>query len=138
MALKILYETTVKNEYADDGITTSSQGKSLLIKPTLSQEVGHNPGELLAFSWATCLEATLRYVCHIKNLKPKTYTTVTYMMQTDEGPPKGYQFIYEAVLHMNIEDETVRQALLEETHLRCPISKLLKSSNIRLMTQEIK
>lgn len=138
MALKILYETTVKNEYADDGVITSSQGKSLLIKPTLSQEIGHNPGELLAFSWATCLEATLRYVCHIKNVKPKTYTTVKYMMLIDEGPPKGYKFMYEAVLHMSIEDESLRQLLLEETHLRCPISKLLKTSNIRLSTQEIK
>jgi len=138
MALKILYETTVKNEYADDGIITSSQGKSLLIKPTLSQEVGHNPGELLAFSWATCLEATLRYVCQMKNLNPTTYTTVKYMMQIDQGPPRGYQFLYEAVLYMNIEDESLRQTLLEETHLRCPISKLLNKSNIRLSTQEIK
>lgn len=138
MSLKILYETTVKNDAADDGIVTSTKGKSLQIKSTLSKEVGHNPGELLAFSWATCLESTLRYVCKIKNIQLTSYTTVKYLMLTDDRPPKGYKFMYEATLYMSTSDETLRQTLLEETHLRCPISKLLNRDYIQLKTEAIK
>lgn len=132
MTTKVLYESIVKNEYADHGVVKSSQGKTISIKPTLSKDKGHNPGELFAFSWATCLEATFRYVCHIRHIKTTSYTTVTFKMLTDDGPPKGYQFFYEATIHMDIENEDERESLLQETHLRCPISKLINKKYISL------
>ena len=138
MAIKVLYESVIRNDQADDGVVTSSKGKSINIKPTLSRELGHNPGELLAFSWATCLEATLRYVLERRHIETSSYTEVKYLMLIDEGPPKGYKFQYEATLFMDTEDEDLRQSLLEETHQRCPISKLLNSSSITLKTEKIK
>ncbi|MGA0351534.1 MAG: OsmC family protein [Acholeplasmataceae bacterium] len=138
MSRKVLYESVVTNKQADHGFVTSSKGKSLEIKPTLSKELGHNPGELLAFSWATCLESTLRYVCEKRNIITTSYTSVRFVMHIDQGPPRGYKFFYEATLFMAIEGEQLRQSLLEETHLRCPISKLLKPESVTLKTEKIK
>jgi osmotically inducible protein OsmC len=129
---KRLYSITIKNTHADQGFSTSSSGRSLLFKPTLKKEDGYNPGELLAFSWATCLESTLRYVLEIQSLTFKTYTEVDFHMELDQGPPVGYQFYYDARLYIDTEDDALINMLVEETHQRCPISKLLQAKNIQI------
>ena len=129
---KRLYSITIKNTHADDGIAVSSTGRSLPFKSTLKQEDGYNPGELLAFSWATCLESTLRYILEIQNLNYRSYTEVDFHMELDQGPPVGYQFFYEARLYIETNDINKIEALVKETHQRCPISKLLNEKNIQL------
>jgi len=129
---KRLYSITIRNMHADDGIATSSTGRSLSFKSTLKQEDGFNPGELLAFSWATCLESTLRYVLEINHLKYRSYTEVDFHMELDQGPPVGYQFYYEARLYIETEDIKKIDELVNETHQRCPISKLLNENHIQL------
>lgn len=129
---KRLYSITIKNTHADDGVAVSSTGRSLPFKSTLKHEDGYNPGELLAFSWATCLESTLRYVLDIQNLKYKSYTEVDFHMELDQGPPVGYQFYFEARLYIETDDIKRIEELVNETHRRCPISKLLKEKNIQV------
>lgn len=135
---KILYESVIKNIHADSGQVTSSSGNALNISPTLSPEQGHNPGELLAFSWATCLEATMRYVFERRGLNVKSQTEVKFSMCVDDHPPRGYKFQYEAILYMSLADEALRLDILNETHQRCPISKLLKDHAISLIHKELK
>lgn len=129
---KRLYSITIKNTHADDGVAVSSTGRSLPFKATLKQEDGYNPGELLAFSWATCLESTLRYVLDIQKLSFSSYTEVDFHMELDQGPPAGYQFYYEARLYIETDDIIKIDELVDETHQRCPISKLLNDTNIKL------
>jgi len=135
---KRLYSITITNTQADHGFATSTSGRSLAFKPTLKKEDGFNPGELLAFSWATCLESTLRYVLEIKSMAFKTYTEVDFHMELDQGPPIGYQFYYNARLYMDTDDMTFIHMLVEETHQRCPISKLLKTHNISIKGMSLK
>ena len=129
---KRLYSITITNTQADHGFATSTSGRSLHFKPTLKKEDGFNPGELLAFSWATCLESTLRYVLEINSMSFKTYTEVDFHMELDQGPPIGYQFYYDARLYMDTDDVIQIKNFVEETHQRCPISKLLKTRNITI------
>lgn len=129
---KRLYSITIKNTKADNGFAVSSTGRTLPFKPTLKTEDGYNPGELLAFSWATCLESTLRYVLEIQNFNYRSYTEVDFHMELEQGPPVGYQFYYEARLYIETEDLIKIDELVKETHQRCPISKLLQEKNIKL------
>lgn len=129
---KRLYSITIKNTNADDGYATSTTGRSLPFKPTLKKEDGFNPGELLAFSWATCLESTLRYVLELHKISCKSYTEVDFHMEFDQNPPVGYQFFYEARLYIETENTTLMNTLVKETHQRCPISKLIQEKNIKI------
>jgi len=135
---KRLYSVTISNTHADNGISSSSSGRTLNFKPTLKLENGFNPGELLAFSWATCLESTLRYVCEVHGVSIKSYTEVDFHMELDQGPPVGYQFYYVARLYMDIKDQTRIDQYVKETHQRCPISKLLQEKNIFIKGYPIK
>ncbi len=135
---KRLYSVTISNTHADNGISSSSSGRTLNFKPTLKQENGFNPGELLAFSWATCLESTLRYVFEVHGVSIKSYTEVDFHMELDQGPPVGYQFYYVARLYMDIKDQTRIDQFVKETHQRCPISKLLQEKNISIKGYPIK
>jgi organic hydroperoxide reductase OsmC/OhrA len=129
---KRLYSITIKNTDADDGYASSNTGRTLPFKPTLKKEDGFNPGELLAFSWATCIESTLRYVLELHTMSLKSYTEVDFHMELDEHPPVGYQFYYEARLYIETDDFQLIDKLVKETHQRCPISKLLQEKNIKI------
>ena len=74
----------------------------------------------------------MRYVLEIQSLTFKTYTEVDFHMELDQGPPVGYQFYYDARLYIDTEDDALINMLVEETHQRCPISKLLQAKNIQI------
>jgi organic hydroperoxide reductase OsmC/OhrA len=127
---KELYKVCISNKIGDFGIVTSTSGRNLGVAPTLGHEEGYNPGELIAFSWATCLEATLRYVLSLRAIVTTSYTDVYFTMTYDLKHPKGYQFLYEAKIFLDVDNQSLIDSLVEETHLRCPVSKLLSKENI--------
>ena len=135
---KELYKIKVKNTVGDMGVVSSSSSREINVSPTLGEENGFNPGELIAFSWSTCLEATLRYVKKIRGLSFDSYTEVTYTMTYDENTPKGLKFLYHADLYMDTTDEQLIETCLSDTHKRCPVSKLLDENNISIQGHSIK
>lgn len=135
---KELYKVHIKNEHADQGESYSSSGRTIRFSPTLELGEGYNPGELLAFSWSTCLEATLRYVLSLRSLEIKSYTEVTFTMTYDLREPKGYVFLYDAKLYLDMSDQSLIDSCVNETHQRCPISKILNSEYIQIQGFPIK
>jgi lipoyl-dependent peroxiredoxin len=135
---KELYKIKVTNTVGDMGVVSSTTSRSILVSPTLGVENGFNPGELIAFSWATCLEATLRYVKKLRGLSFDSYTEVTYTMTYDEQTPKGLRFLYHADLYMDTDDESIIEICLNDTHKRCPVSKILVDQNITIKGHTIK
>lgn len=135
---KELYKIKVTNTVGDFGVIHSSTSRQLNVSPTLGEENGFNPGELIAFSWATCLEATLRYVKKLKGISFDSHTEVTYTMTYDEKSPKGLKFLYHADLYMDTEDALLIEMCLSDTHKRCPVSKILDDQNITIKGHSIK
>ena len=66
--MKILYKSLIENEIGDYSEIYSINGKKIRFNPTHIDQDGHNPGELIAFSWCTCLQATLKYVLKTKGI----------------------------------------------------------------------
>lgn len=135
---KELYKIKVSNTIGDMGIVSSTTSRTIQVSPTLGDENGFNPGELIAFSWATCLEATLRYVKKLRGFTFDSYTEVTYTMTYDEQIPKGLKFLYHADLYMDTEDVSLIETCLNDTHKRCPVSKILDDKNITIKGHTIK
>lgn len=135
---KELYKIKVTNTIGDMGVVTSTTSRTIQVSPTLGVENGFNPGELIAFSWATCLEATLRYVKKLRGISFDSFTEVTYTMTYDENTPKGLKFLYHADVYMDTKDTSLIETCLLDTHKRCPVSKILDDQNITIKGHVIK
>jgi lipoyl-dependent peroxiredoxin len=135
---KELYKIKVTNTIGDMGVVSSTTSRTIQVSPTLGVENGFNPGELIAFSWATCLEATLRYVKKLRGISFDSYTEVTYTMTYDENTPKGLKFLYHADVYMDTKDTSLIEMFLLDTHKRCPVSKILDDQNITIKGHAIK
>jgi organic hydroperoxide reductase OsmC/OhrA len=68
----------------------------------------------------------------------KSYTEVTFTMTYDVKEPKGYVFLYDATLYLDSNDHALIDACVNETHQRCPISKILNSQFIKIQGSPIK
>jgi organic hydroperoxide reductase OsmC/OhrA len=59
-------------------------------------------------------------------------------MTYDQKEPKGYLFLYEAKLFMDTDDQVFIQDCVDETHQRCPISKILNPHYLKIKGYSIK
>jgi osmotically inducible protein OsmC len=130
--MKILYKSLIENEIGDNSEIYSINGKKIRFNPTHIDQDGHNPGELIAFSWCTCLQATLKYVLKTKGYNVYSKTTVEYLKLYESNEKKEFRFQYKAILYIDISDKDIRNDLMIEVHNRCPVSKLLKTENITI------
>jgi lipoyl-dependent peroxiredoxin len=129
---KILYEVTVKNDVLEYGTLYASTNRQLSVAPSNDGENDFNAGELLAFSWSTCLGGTLGYVLKTRQLEVSHHIDVTFKKKLDMGNPRGYHFFFDALIKLGLSDQNLIDDIVKETHQRCPISKLLKKEFVTL------
>lgn len=129
---KILYEMIVKNDTLEKGTLYASTNRQLNIGPSNQGEENFNAGELLAFSWSTCLGGTLGYVLKTRELDVTHHIEVKFKKTLDMGHPRGYHFFFDAVITLGLNDPSLIDEIVKETHQRCPISKLLNQNFVTL------
>ncbi|NLK12731.1 MAG: osmotically inducible protein OsmC [Candidatus Phytoplasma sp.] len=121
-----IYKGIAYNKNGTNGLAYTKDGLSVNLTPINSNGGGTNPEELLALSWAACLNSTAKSILRLKNID--TESLVKVEVDIDRVEKKGLIFIpkaYLAVKGMNLEDTL---DILNIAHKNCPVSKLLKSN----------
>lgn len=91
-----------------------------------------NPEELLALSWATCLNAAARVVAG-PGVAVETTAHVSLHRRIDGN---GFEFSADAKLRFAGKDATESERLAAEAHARCPVSRMLSgASPVTVSTQ---
>lgn len=123
-----LFTTTVRN---DEGLEGTAKvlggGLAVLTSNPMNQKPGTNPEELIALSWATCLNTTIRF--NLKRHKYKNYQEidVTVDIQVDymreEDSDQTY-FKFHLTQKVDLPQEEA-ETIVTEAHTRCPVSKIV-------------
>ncbi|CCV64958.1 OsmC/Ohr family protein [Alteracholeplasma palmae J233] len=118
-----MYKAIAYNKYGTNGESYTKDGLEVTLAPLTSEKKGTNPEELLALSWAACLNATARSILNLSGKTNKIHVRVEVDLEKDV--PKG--LIFKPVAYMAVEGFTLEEAkfLAEKAHKHCPVSKLL-------------
>lgn len=123
--MKKLYHTEVVN---DQGMVGSAYVKgdhelSVVTSSPTSPDPGTNPEQLLALSWATCLNATIEILLKNKGLDHKSRVEV----QVDYIEADNGDHYFDLLVLPSIEGLTIAAAspLIEAAEKRCPVSKIV-------------
>lgn len=128
----MLYSVTATNEQGIRGEVRLSNGKRVFTSHPLTEDNGYNPEELLALSWATCLNATIESLLSQQSAPPKSCVSVKVNLEK-EPAQSGYYFNVQAYASIQDWDLAMAEALIMQAHARCPVSKLLdKASTVSL------
>lgn len=119
----MLYEVTVINTDGINGVVISSSGETFETSHPTSSQKGTNPEELLATSWATCLNATIQALLSArgyKGLRSRVRVNVSLHQEN-----VGYRFELSAMA--SIENLSFEEAMsiVHSADKRCPVSKIL-------------
>lgn len=119
-----IYKTTAINETIVPNQTRIVDGLALSMTPPLDEAEGSNPEQLLAMSWATCLNATSQALLKARKLDHKSRVRVDVELHK-EGNGSGFYF--SASAYLAIEGLTLEESerLVRQAHERCPVSKLI-------------
>jgi len=128
MTRERLYHTEVENVTGLAGHvkTVTSDDLDVLTSGPLNDEPGTNPEQLLAASFATCLNATIEAEEKRRQLRHESVVRVGVDMGYDT---KGFQFFVQAqviIPHVSQQEAT---DMLDIVAQRCPVSKLLVSND---------
>lgn len=83
-----------------------------------------NPEQLLALAWATCLNGTAQVL-----VAEQRRTNVRVEVQLHPVVPgPGYEFRVDAFLSAEGMTDAETADLLERSHARCPVSKLIRGA----------
>ena len=121
------YQTEARNDTGGDGMSRVVGGMEVAVSSPLAPEfdpAASNPEQLLALSWATCLNATAQAVVQ---QGVRTNVRVTAELH-DAAPGPGFEFHVDAYLSVEGADSTETERVLAAAHARCPVSKLLAAA----------
>lgn len=113
--------------WVDDGLRVNVES------PTAADRNGAtNPEELLALSWATCLNAAARVVAG-PGVDVAATASVSLHQRSDGD---GFEFAAHARLHFPGKSAAESERLAAEAHARCPVSRMLSgASQVRVSAQ---
>jgi len=122
--MSVRYRTSASNDDGGSGVSRVPGGLAVAVANPL--DPGHdpaasNPEQLLALSWATCLNATAQAVVQRER---RTAVRVEVAMRDAEGRT-GYEFVVTAFVSAEGLDEVATARLAADAHDRCPVSRLL-------------
>ncbi len=120
----MLYQTRVSNQDGIKGQLYFSDNQELATKHPLEEGPGYNPEQLIASAWATCLNATIQALLEARGLQHESKVEIEVTLCREKEEP-GYYFPVDAqaaIDQLNLEDAEV---IINQAHLRCPVSKLL-------------
>lgn len=123
--MKKLYHTEVVNDQGMSGSAFVKGDHELAVvtsSPT-SSDPGTNPEQLLALSWATCLNATLEILLKKRGIDKKSRVEVHIDYMEDENSNHYFSLnLFASIETMSVEEAT---PLVEEAQKRCPVSKIV-------------
>ncbi|MDE8143230.1 OsmC family protein [Erysipelothrix rhusiopathiae] len=119
-----IYKTTAINETTVPNQTRIKDGLALTMTPPLDQQEGSNPEQLLAMSWATCLNATTQALLKARKLEHNSRVRVEVDLHKEAN---GVGFYFSAYAYLAVEGFTLEESerLVRQAHERCPVSKLI-------------
>lgn len=121
----MLYEVIVTNDKGIEGIVTSSSGEQFLTSHPTNDAPGTNPEELLAASWATCLNATIQALLSARGYdQRRSCVRVTVSLHKENS---GFYFAMDAQASVEMLSIEEARLVVEAAHKRCPVSKMIGS-----------
>ncbi len=125
-----LYTAVARNSTGVNGESTAEGGLTVAVAspPTGagSAPAGTtNPEELLALSWATCLNAAARVVAGV-GVEVSARVEISLHAR---GAADGYEFSGRAELFFAGIEEPQAEALAAAAHARCPVSRMLAGTS---------
>lgn len=133
----MIYQTRVSKHDAINGHLLFSDNEALATKHPLEAGAGYNPEQLIASAWATCLNATIQSLLEAQGSKRRSKVDITVTLCKEDNGPGYYYFQVdaEAAIEGLVPDDA--QEIVEQAHLRCPVSKLLAGAKtLTLVTVE--
>lgn len=124
----MLYQTKVTNQEGIRGQLTFSDNETLLTKHPLKDGSGYNPEQLIASAWATCLNATIQSILESKRIQTASRVDILVTLCKEEKGTDGYYFQIDAEAAIENFSSIHAQQIIEQAHLRCPVSKLLSGA----------
>lgn len=118
-----LFTTTAENRTGSTGTSWVDEGIRVDVHSPTSPDRGDatNPEELLALSWATCLNAAARVVAG-PGVEVVARATVALHPRLDGD---GFEFSAHAQLHFPGKTAAESDDLAQAAHARCPVSRML-------------
>ncbi|MBD3950006.1 OsmC family protein [Tuanshanicoccus lijuaniae] len=128
MEYQSLYHTQVINKDGIEGVSYVNEpnGLSVTVSSPMKNHAGTNPEQLLGLSLATCLNATIEAEEKRRGYEHQTVVTVEVDLAKDNP---GYQFFVTATVQMPHLDANEAASVLATSLTRCPVAKLLQSSD---------
>ncbi|MFJ8450701.1 OsmC family protein [Aerococcus viridans] len=124
---KLLYTTRVHNDQGIKGTAWVEGEKEFRVatsSPLKPQEAGTNPEQLIALSWATCLNATIEMALKrhgIKDVTSEVAIQVDYRLDLETSITYfGFKVDIYIDLARNEADE-----IIYEAESRCPVSQII-------------
>jgi organic hydroperoxide reductase OsmC/OhrA len=121
------YRTRATNRDGGTGTSSVDGGLSVPVSNPLDPSAdpsASNPEQLLALAWSTCLNATAQAI-----VRGERATAVSVEVELHEAVGRiGYEFHATAYISADGLDDGETQKLAEAAHLRCPVSRLLRSA----------
>ncbi|GAB3598326.1 OsmC family protein [Microbacterium tumbae] len=121
-----LYRTEAINRDGGDGESRVLGGLTVRVSSPLAADfdpAASNPEQLLALAWVTCLNATAQAV-----VTGARRTAVRAEVELHPADAGGYEFRVDAYLSVEGVDEAETARVLEASHARCPVSRLLRGA----------
>lgn len=124
---KLLYTTRVHNDQGMKGVAWVEGEDALQVttsSPLKPKEAGTNPEQLIALSWATCLNATIEIALKrhgIESVKSEVAIQVNYKLN-QETEISYFEFLVDIYIDLpKIEADVI----VYEAESRCPVSQIV-------------
>lgn len=124
---KLLYTTRVHNDQGIKGTAWVEGENGLRVatsSPLKPQEAGTNPEQLIALSWATCLNATIEIALKrhgIKDVASEVAIQVDYKLNQETSIT---YFVFKVDIYIDIARNEA-DAIVYEAESRCPVSQII-------------
>lgn len=124
---RLLYTTTVHNDQGMKGTAWVEGEDGLRVatsSPLKTSDPGTNPEQLIALSWATCLNATIEIALdrhQLEGIKSEVVVKVDYKKEA-ETTLTYFSFLVDVYIDLAADQA---QAIVAEAEARCPVSRII-------------
>lgn len=124
---KLLYTTRVHNDQGLKGTAWVEGDNELRVQtssPLKANEPGTNPEQLIALSWATCLNATIEIALDrhgIKGVASEVVVQVDYKLNQETTIT---YFDFKVDVYLDLQRDQA-EAIVYEAEGRCPVSQII-------------
>jgi organic hydroperoxide reductase OsmC/OhrA len=121
----MIYQTKASKHDDINGYLYFTDNLPLPTKHPLGDGNGYNPEQLIASAWATCLNATIQSLLEAKRQNIDSKVDITVTLCKEEAGLGYYYFQVDAEAAIKGMNLTDAKEIVDQAHLRCPVSKLL-------------